>query len=322
MRVLVTGATGFLGGVVCTRLLARGARVTALGRDQGKLAVLAAQGCNTVAADLAAPGGSPMPEDARQDAIVHCAALSSPWGPSQAFVDANITGTANAIEMARQSGAARFVQVSTPALYFRFADQVEMREDAALPVPVNAYAATKRAAEALVLGADDLDPIILRPRGIYGAGDTALLPRLLRAASARPLPLMRDGTAATDLTHVDDVADAVLAALDAPPRPEQAVFNVSGGVALPVRMVAEAAGARAGVQVRWRRLPVGLVMAGVRAAEAMCARLPGMPEPPVTAYSAGLFAYTQTLDISAAAHHLGWRPKVDFADGLARTFAK
>lgn len=319
MRVLVTGATGFLGGALTRLLLARDHAVIAAGRSADALRTLAATGAHAIAHDLSE---APPPAPAPCDAFVHCAALSSPWGSHAAFVRANVDGTRTALDWARRSGARRFVQISTPSLYFRFRDQIGVREDAALPRPINAYAATKRRAEELVLAANDLDPIVLRPRGLYGPGDTTLLPRLIAAARARALPLMNEGRAATDLTHVEDVAEAVLAALSAPPRLGQRVFNVSGGVALNICAVAERACARAGVTVRWRRAPAPLVLAYAHAAEAVCGLHPQRPEPSITAYGAALFAYTQTLDISAAHAHLGWRPRIGFEDGLDLTFAK
>jgi nucleoside-diphosphate-sugar epimerase len=326
MRVLITGATGFLGGVLLRHLRAKSWGVVAQGRDRVKLAELVDLGCKALPLDLALATGEQLATSARDvglcDAVVHCAALSSPWGRYRDFEAANVTGTENALTLAGLVNAQRFVQISTPAVYFKLADQVAIGEDTILPEPINAYAQTKRMAEGLVLAHNRLDPLILRPRGIYGAGDTALLPRLLKAASTRPLPLMRGGAAATDLTHVEDVVSAIVAALAASTKPSQRIFNVSGGQALKVRDVAEAAGAMAGIKVRWRALPVGLVMAGVRASESIFARLPGMPEPPITAYAAGLFAYTQTLDISAAERVLGWRPQIDFAQGLAKTFAR
>jgi nucleoside-diphosphate-sugar epimerase len=197
---------------------------------------------------------------------------------------------------------------------------VRVREDADLPRPVNAYAATKLEAETLVQGERGIDSLVLRPRGLYGAGDTALLPRLLRAARAGPLPLIRGGAAETDLTHVDDVVDAVLAALNAPAGLSQRVFNISGGEPLPVKRIAEAAGERAGVTVRWRSIRAPVVFAAARAMEVAAHLTPGQPEPRITAYGAGLFAFTQTLELGAARTYLGWRPRISFEDGLARTF--
>lgn len=316
-RFIVTGATGFLGGALVRRLLAEGHEVVALGRQAEALLSLARDGARAIRCDLAKQ--SALPEPVAADVFVHCAALSSPWGRYADFHAANVIGTQNALAMAKAAGVKRFVHISTPSVYFRFEDRPALREDAPLPVPVNAYAATKRQAEELVRKQDALDPIILRPRGIYGAGDTALMPRLLRVARKRALPLMRHGRAATDLTHVDDVVGAVMAAANAG-KISQRVFNVSGGVALNVREVIERAGERAGVPVRWRSMPAPVVLGAVRLIEGLAKIAPGRPEPLTTAYSVALLAYTQTLDISTAKAVLGWTPRIGFEDGLARTF--
>ena len=318
MRILVTGASGFLGGVLTRRLLSRGHGVIAVGRDHAKLAKLARLDAETLALDLSAPES--LPAQLTCDATVHCAALSSPWGRRADFFKANVVGTQSALRLAEHAGARRFVHISTPSLYFRFQDQIGVREDAPLPRPVNAYAETKRAAEGLVLAARGLDSIVLRPRGLYGAGDTTLLPRLVAAARGRALPLMNDGRAATDLTYVGDVAHAICAALIVPPQ-KQCIFNISGGQALNVREIAERAAKRAGVAVRWRRAPTAAVLAYARACEAFCGLLPHHPEPPITAYGAGLFAFSQTLDISAAKAQLGWTPRTNFDEGLELAFA-
>ena len=314
--IIITGATGFLGGAIARRLLREGERVIALGRDRAKLSALAEASAETCAVDLSSD--DPLP-DLRVEGLIHCAALSSPWGTRAAFELANITGTRRALQLAHKAGVRRFIHISSPSVYFRFADQEAVPEDQPLPPPVNAYAATKAASETLVLAAPELSPIILRPRGLYGPGDTALLPRLLRAASRRPLPLMRGGIAATDLTYIDDVAYAAITALRASAAPSR-IYNVSGGEALSVRTVAERAGAMAGVPVRWRKLPWPLVLSATRASEALCGAAPGRPEPPVTAYSAGLFAFRQTLSLDRITKELGWRPRVSFDEGLARTF--
>jgi nucleoside-diphosphate-sugar epimerase len=317
VRVIVTGATGFLGDVLARLLADRGHEVIATGRDPKKLAALKRERIDVIALDLA-DNRAPSPAC---DALIHCAALSSPWGRRSEFHRANVVGTQGAVALARAAGARRFVSISTPSVYFRFQDQIGVREDAPLPPPINAYADTKRQAEQLVLAATDLDPVVLRPRGLYGPGDTTLLPRLLAAAQTGALPLMNEGRAATDLTYIDDVAEAAYAALTVNTPVQQRIFNISGGAALNVREVAERAAEKAGQAVRWRRVPPWLVLAYAHANEYICASLPRHPEPTITAYGAALFAFTQTLNIDAAKRQLGWTPRVDFADGLARTFA-
>ena len=321
-RVLVTGASGFLGSHLMARLAASGTAALGLGRDAHRCAGLEAAGHAVVRHDLSLPFDAALAQLGDIEAIVHCAALSAPFGRLADFETANVTATRSLVDFARRQSVRRFVHISSPSVCFAFRDQLDVREDSALPAPVNHYARTKRQAEEIVLSANGIRPVILRPRGIYGAGDRALLPRLLQAARRRPLPLFRDGLARIDLTHVDDVVEAILAALAAGKDAEGQIFNVSGGEVLPVRRIANEACARAGFSARWRTMPLWPAMLAAGVMEAVAQRLPGQPEPAVTRYGLGLFAYAQSLDVAKARRMLDWTPKVSFEDGLHRTFAE
>jgi nucleoside-diphosphate-sugar epimerase len=319
--VLVTGATGFLGNRLTERLAAEGLSVLAQGRDSVKCDALEEAGHLVVRADLSS---SLRPEThpglCDLEAVIHCAALSAPFGRLADFRRANVVATQNLVALAQQLGVRRFVQISSPSIYFTCADRFNVREDDPLPPPFTAYARTKREAEEVVLGARDVGPVVLRPRGLYGAGDTALLPRLIEAAGRHPLPLFRGGAARIDLTHIDDAVSAVTHALRAPVDAEGQSFNISGGEPLPVKRIAEEACARAGIAAKWKPVPLrpALTVAGIM--EGICLALPGTPEPPITRYGLGLFAYAQSLDISKARKKLGWRPEIPFDRGLERTF--
>ena len=322
MTVLVTGASGFLGLHVLERLASMGMPAVGLGRDAERCDALQRAGHMVIRHDLSLPfDAMTEPRLGRVEKIIHCAALSSPFGRLRDFVAANVTATQNLVGFAKRQEVGRFVHISSPSVCFAFRDQLGLTEDALLPEPVNHYARTKREAEMIVLGAPEIHPVVLRPRGIYGAGDRALLPRLIKAAASRPLPVFRGGRAAIDLTHVDDVVDAVVAALAAPTDAEGQVFNVSGGDMLPVRRIADEACGRVGLKPRWRPMPLMPAMLAAGLMEAVAIRLPRRPEPPVTRYGLGLFAYAQSLDISKAKRVLGWAPKIAFEQGLDRTFA-
>ena len=321
MVVLVTGASGFLGSHVLARLA--GTPAIGIGRDAERCRALERAGHTLIRHDLSLPFDATLdPRFAKVERVIHCAALSSPFGRLQDFVAANVTATQNLVDFARRQGVGRFVHISSPSVCFAFRDQLGLTEDTALPDPVNHYARTKRAAEKIVLGVPEIHPVVLRPRGIYGAGDRALLPRLIKVAQSRPLPVFRGGRAAIDLTHVDDVVDAVIAALVAPKEAEGQIFNISGGEMLPVRSIADEACGRAGLKPRWRPMPLLPAMLAAGLMERTAFALPGRPEPPVTRYGLGLFAYAQSLDLSKAKRVLGWAPKITFEQGLDRTFAQ
>ncbi|MEL6683950.1 MAG: NAD(P)-dependent oxidoreductase [Pseudomonadota bacterium] len=318
MAILVTGATGFLGSHLAWAL--RDSGVVATGRDPRKLAALGAKGLRAVPLDLS----HPVPAADRDrigpvEAVVHSAGLSSPWGSRAAFQSANVDATRHVLELAASLGAKRFVFVSTASVYFRFQDQDDLREGNLPQQFVNAYAATKRAAELEVLARPALRPIVIRPRGIYGAGDTTLLPRLMRVAARRPMPRFTPA-GATDITHVDDVVAGCIAALNAGPHLGGQIFNISGGVGVALSDIITAVCEATGVTPRWRHLPFAPTLAAVRGVEAAAKCLPGQPEPPVTAYALGILRYRQTMNIAAAEAELNWQPQVSFQEGLARTF--
>lgn len=321
MRIVVTGATGFLGGRLCRYLASRGHAVIGMGRDAAKGRALEAASIRFLKHDFAA---DPVEEAVRAighaDAFVHAGGLSSVWGSRETFWQMNVTGTEQVRDMAVDTGARRFVFISSPSVSFSFADQIGIRESDPLPAPVNAYAASKAEAEKRVMINAGLSPIILRPRAIYGKGDVALLPRLIRAAQTRPLPLMRKGAAVTQLTHVDDVSAAILAALDAPLTLGGRIYNIAGPETLNVCDIIGAAAARARVEVRWRKVPWRLARAFAALAEWRAGLSPGAPEPPVTLYGLGILAFSHVLDISAARRELGYEPKVHFIEGLNETF--
>ncbi len=322
-RVLVTGASGFLGAHIMTRLAAAGTPALGVGRDAKRCAGLGADGHEVLRLDLSIPFDSAAEHAlGAVDTIIHCAALSAPFGRLADFEAANVTATRNLVDFARRQSVRRFVHISSPTVSFAYRDQLGIREDTDLPPPVNHYARTKRQGEEIVLAAPETGPVVLRPRGIYGTGDRTLLPRLLQVARERPLPLFRDGKARIDLTYIDDVVDAVLAALAAGSAAHGQIFNISGGEVVPVLDIAEAACARAGVQPRWRKMPLWPAMLAAGLAETAAELLPSRPEPPVTRYGLGLFAYAQSLNIGKAGRILGWAPKVSFGEGLDRTFGK
>lgn len=318
MRIAITGATGFLGRNVALMALRRGHDVIATGRVVAKADALTRQGIAFAPADIC-DGTALARIFEGADVVVHSAALSAPWGPKSSFERANVEGTRSVVAACEAASVRRLVHVSTASVYFAPADQPGLKEDAALPTPVNSYADTKQRAEAIarVFAGETM---ILRPRGIFGAGDTAILPRLLAAAKRGPLPLLNGGVAETSVTHVDVVADAALAMAEAPAAC-CATYNVSHGEDIAVRPLVEKLLGGLDVPFSWRPLPVGVALAGARALEAVSRLRPGSPEPVTTVYALALFAYTQTLDITAIRSRLGWKPPLSLVEGLDKTIA-
>jgi len=328
MRVLVTGGTGFLGRHLVWRLLGSGHQVVFTGRnvEAADTVMQHTPSLGTPAEFVRIAHGQAGAERALHeavyavDAVVHCAALSSPWGNRRAFEQANVEATREVLSVCKSRSIKHLVHISTPGLYFDFRDRLDIREDEPLPAPANFYAATKAAAEVLVRQAGHLgSAVILRPRAIFGPHDNTLLPRLLRVARRGSLPLMRGGRAWLDLTYVDNVVDAVELALEQPgTSPLGATFNISNGEPMQVGELFQVLAAAFGLRTRLRRVPYPMVDVAARVMEGLARLRPGW-EPPLTCYSAGLLAFSQTLDLTSARQHLGYAPRIPLREGLART---
>lgn len=316
MRILITGGTGFIGRHLGGALLRQGHTVVLMGRSFEPVADLLAAGAIAAPADLR-DAEAVAAACAGADAVCHAGALSAPWGRRGEFLAVNVGGTANVIAGCRRHNVRRLVLVSSPAVVFGGGDIVDATEGAPYPRRFSsAYAETKKLAEDLARAAADLPTVILRPKAVFGPGDTALLPRLIAAARAGRLPCIGDGRNLVDLTYVENVAHAIGLALSA----EAAVgrtYTITNGEHVPLWPLLREVLGRLGAPARLRPMPTGLMLAVAALMEARAA-LTGR-EPLLTRYTVAILARTQTYDITAARRDLGYAPLVSVAEGVERT---
>lgn len=321
--VLVTGATGFLGQHLVRRLISAGQQVRATGRNLRIGLELQAEGADFRPVDLRNAHGMAAAIDG-VEAVVHSGALSTVWGREKDFHDINVGGTQNVIDACRAHGVRRLIYISSPSVMSRPEAQWNLTEDEPLPDEhVSVYSETKRLGEdrvrAAIAAGAAIETIILRPKAIYGPGDTAIFPRLLKSAAKGRLPIVGDGETVTNLTHVRDVVASVLLALES----DKAVggtYVVTGGEEVRIWDVIKDVVARSGYKAPSRTIAIGRAMRAARVLEAVWRglRLPG--EPPITTYTAGILGLSQTYDISAARRDLGYEPSVTLAEGIAEAF--
>ncbi len=315
--MLVTGASGFLGGYVVSELRGHGHEVYAAGRDVTALARVAGER-HRVPGDLA----SLRARDLRVDTVIHCAARSTPWGSWKDFHEANVAGTAHVVEFARRNDVRRVVYVSSPSVYAARRDRLGIREtDVDRSNRMNGYIRSKIAAEGLLRDALDAGAIrelvIVRPRGLIGVGDPSLVPRLLEVHARTGVPLFGGGDNLIDVTAVENVAAALRLAVT---RGDAAggVYNISNGEPRPFRDLLTTLLTLMGEQPRFRPIDRRVAWALASALEGFCSVLPNRPEPPFTRYTLSTIAYSQTLDITRARTELGYRPEVPLDDALVR----
>jgi nucleoside-diphosphate-sugar epimerase len=320
MRILVTGATGFVGGATCRWLRAAGHDVVGTGRTLSLGRTLERDGIPFLPADLSDPGAAEQVLVGRSDAVVHCAALSSPWGPESDFVSANVTATERLLAACKTRGVSRLVFLSTPSIYMGQGDREGVREDDPLPPPINDYAATKLRAERLVSAAngDRLATISLRPRAIFGPGDTTIFPRLIRALSSGPLPVFGGGQNLVDLTYIDNVQSAIELALVAPTSALGRAYNITNGEPVYLWQLIRRLCGELGLAPPRGRVPRAAGMLLGELLERAQRLLRPQQEPRLTRYTVEVLSATMTLDISLARRELGYTPLVNMDQGVTR----
>jgi UDP-glucuronate 4-epimerase len=307
MRILVTGAAGFIGSHASERLLAAGHSVTGLDnldpfydpaiKRSNLRKALATPGYRFVEGDY---GDAALLErllpDGAFEAVLHLAAQA---GVRPSLEDplkyerVNVAQLVSLMEALRRHGPKRVVAASSSSVYGNVTP-VPFREDAPCVLPQSPYGASKRAAE-IYLGMYGqlygFHIIVVRPFTVYGPRqrpDMAIAAFARKILRGEPITLYGDGSSARDYTYVDDIVDGLLGALAFPVR--FGIYNLGGSwpvkLAELVKLLEQITGRQA--TVNWQPAQPGDV-------ERTCAELAG------------------------ARKDLGYWPKVPLETGLRRT---
>jgi nucleoside-diphosphate-sugar epimerase len=311
LRVLVTGAAGFIGSRVCALLHEAGRQVTGVDNFNDAYDVqlkmwrwvnlenlpgleLHRLDLNADALERLFERHSRVAKGAPFDAVINLAARAGVRASVEnpkAYVEANVSGALNALEMCRKFGVKKFVLASTSSLYGKD-HPTPYREDMNTDRQLSPYAATKKAAEAMAYTyhfLHKLDVSILRYFTVYGpAGRPDMTPLrfVQRIREGRPITIFGDGTQSRDFTYVDDIARGTISAL----RPVGCeVFNLGGDQPLKlsemVALVEELTGQKAIINYQpWHPADMAATWA----------------------------------DITRAKKLLDWKPQTPFREGLGK----
>ncbi|MDH6235553.1 NAD-dependent epimerase/dehydratase family protein [Cryobacterium sp. CG_9.6] len=315
MKVLVTGASGFLGRAVAAEIAAAGHSVrTFQRRPSGVPGVEDVLGSLTTAADVthAVKG---------MDAVVHLAAKVSLAGDPAEFTAVNVEGTRTLLRLAADAGASRFVYVSSPSVAHAGASIMGSGAEPADPDHARGdYARTKAQAELLALAADSpsFAAVAVRPHLVWGPGDTQLIQRIVDRARSGRLPLLGRGAALIDTTYIDNAASAIAAALERAPEVHGRSYVITNGEPRPVAELLAGICAAAGVRAPAWRVPAVIARGAGSVIEAVWRVRPGTDEPPMTRFLAEQLSTAHWFDQRATRADLGWTPAVILDEGLAR----
>jgi nucleoside-diphosphate-sugar epimerase len=312
----VTGGSGFIGGALVRRLVADGWTVRALARSDASADAVRERGAEPVRGDLD-DVASMAAGAAGCELAFHCAAQLGDWGSRDDFERGNVQGTRNALAAARRAGVRRFVHVGTEAALLSGQPLIEVDERAPLRFDSPAlYSSTKARAEEAVIEANQsgLQTVVVRPRFVWGRGDTTLLPVMTEMVRAGRFAWIGGGRHRTSTTHVDNVVHGLM--LGAQRGAPGGVYFVTDGSPVVFRDFVTRLLETQGVTPPERSLPAPVANAVATVGETAWRLLPLPGRPPLTRLAVWLSAMEATIDITRARTELGYAPVTTIDEGL------
>ena len=318
-RVLVTGGYGFLGKYVVQELANNGYDVVVFGRNKKKMNDLKKKHpriklsfgdlCNLSDCIKATEG---------VDAVAHLAALSTVWGKRADFIKTNVDGTKNVLESCRRNKVKKIVYISSPSIYAGKKDKLNIKEDDFDENnKLNYYIESKILAEKLIKKYDDLNWTILRPRGLFGVGDTSIVPRLIRANKKIGLPLFGGGKNYVDMTCVENVAYAVRLAIESK-KSKHRIYNITNDEPQEFKSLLEELFEALDEKPKYRNIKLGFALLMASMLESLYKVFRIYKEPPITKYTICTLGYSQTLNIERAKRDLKYKPKMTLSEGIKK----
>ena len=319
MRVLVTGANGFVGAALCRKLVERGDAVRGLVRRTSDLSLLADVDIERAVGALDGPAS--LASAARGvEVVYHVAGAVSDWGPLAYFRRVNVEGTGNLLRAAVRCGVGRFVYISSAAVHsFIGAEDMDERSPQ-LPTPFP-YCRSKREAEALALefhSRGEIGVTIVRPGDVYGPGDRVALLRLSKLLESGWMAHVGRGDKLGAFTYVENLADGLILAGTVGNAAGEA-YVITDGVKLTWRAYFEKLTAALDVPPPRISVSPALAYAAASVLEFVYRLFHIWRRPPITRYLVTHLSRDFHFSIAKARRELGYEPRVGMDEGIRRT---
>lgn len=322
MNALVTGANGFIGSNLSSRLLEKGHRVRALilpGTDESTLKDMDIQ---KVYGDITDPSTLP-PALKGIDVVFHLAAIARDWGPPKLFLKVNAEGSRNMAEISLKCGVSRFVQMSSLAIH-SFRGISDGDEDTPRDCFKFPYSLSKIKAEDYVLALfrdKGLPVTIIRP-GVFpfGPNDMTSFYHLARAMEKGQYGYINGGRAMLCVSYVENLAEGMILAATHPKGAGE-TYVISDDIKITWRELSERFSEELGCPPPRLSIPFPLIYPSVALWEGIYRILRTKNPPPLTRYRVSLVARDCYFSSRKAKEELGYQAKVTLNEGIKRTVA-
>jgi Nucleoside-diphosphate-sugar epimerases len=314
MKVLMTGATGLLGGHLLRELQQRGERIRALVLPVENAQKLEEQGVEVVRGDVTdASTLAPAVKDI--DVIIHLAGMMGVWRPIADYRMVNVTGSENLYRAAQRAGVRRFVHTSSHIVYGLGHGHFQVEQDPLRPDP-DPYSITKTEGDRLMqrlMKESDVETVIIRPGTFFGPGDRLHFGRMAQRLKNGKGVLIGRGDNALPFCYVTDIAQGFLLAAYHENAPGN-IYNITNDHPLTQREIFNAIADDVDGKRPTVHLPYYPTYYGGIAAEKFAQVT--HTKPILTRLGAMMFGSDTRHCVDKARRELGYEPKVDLREGL------
>jgi nucleoside-diphosphate-sugar epimerase len=320
MKVLITGATGFIGSHIVKSLVSKGHKVRTLVRKSSDTSDIKGPGVDLAYGDITDPESLTVAVKG-MDAVIHLAAMVSDFGPYKDFIALNIDGVKNILNAAKDEGVSRFVHFSTNDVLGIHKGGVLVNDSFPYKKTGYPYPDTKIEGEKIVFDYYEkfgLPVSVIRPSWVYGPGDRTFIPEVVDAMRTRMMIYFGDKKNTISLNYIDNLTDAVLLLLERPEAVGEAfIANDDHPVTWEwlVKKLAD------GLDLKLPKitLPFGLAMWIARVVEFVFKLLRIKSRPPLTTYAINICGSNMVYSASKMKDVLGYEPRVLPEEGMKRT---
>ena len=314
MKVLITGATGLLGGHLLHELQERGEQIRTLVLPVENADKLLAQGVEVMRGDVTdASTLAPAVKDV--EVIIHLAGMMGVWRPIADYRAVNVTGSENLYRAAQKAGVRRFVHTSSHTVYGLGHGRFLTEEDALRPDP-DPYSITKAEGDKLMrrlMQDSTIETVILRPGTFFGPSDRLHFGRMAERMKQGKGVIIGRGNNALPFCYVTDVVQGFLLAAYHENAPGH-VYNITNDHPLTQQEMFNAIADAVGGQRPTRHLPYLPIYYGGIVAEKIASI--SHKKPIVTRLGAMMFGTDNRHSVEKARRELGYEPKVDLLEGV------
>ena len=318
MKVLVTGANGFIGSNLCRRLLEAGEEVHALVRKTSDLHFLEGLDLQLHYGDINdAPGLKPILRNIEK--VFHVAGLAADWGPYALFEKINFEGTKNVAHAASNSGVRRFVYISTVAFH-GFGKQ-NVTEDMPRAKKLIPYAETKYKAEQWLwkfAKQTEMEITAVRPGNVFGINDRTFISKYMDALLQGKFAEIDHGRSKTCPVYVENLVDIIMLVSNEKKAVGEA-YLATDGLDITWHTFNTSLCHHMGVKLPKTSIPYGIAMAAAQSYYSFHRLLRIKSEPFLTPYRINNGGKDYHFSIQKLKSHFGYKPKVDFEEAIQRT---